>query len=239
MNNCGIIGKGKWGTILKSKLEKIANVNFFVGKKAYSNKLLDDVNWVFIATPDNTHYKLVLNCLDLGKNVFCEKPLTLSHQKSKFLFNKAKKLKLKLYVDDVEIYKKKKIILKKGINNVERSKRGNGSNKSLLNRLVYHDLYLLYSCLKKKKLKKIINIRSNNKINFKLLYKNFHINFLYSINNQKKIHKINNVDLLKFKLDPLNSMLKKLLLSKVDFFHNRNSALFAQKIIDKLKLKIS
>ena len=109
--NVGLIGIGKWGSILKQKL-KNSNLVFAVGRKKYLDKL-DKIDWAFIATPDNSHYKIVKKLLILKKNVFCEKPLTLNYKKSKHLFDVAKKNKVKLYVDDVQTYYNKKIKLKK------------------------------------------------------------------------------------------------------------------------------
>ena len=100
------------------------------------NKLnLDKVDWVFVATPNNAHFKIVSECLKKKKNVFCEKPLTLNYKSSKKLFKLAKRFNSKLYVDDIEIYKNKKIKLIKGLNTVTRGKNGTGSAKELLYKL--------------------------------------------------------------------------------------------------------
>jgi len=37
-----------------------------------------DIDIVYIATPHNLHYENMLMCLNAGKHVLCEKPLTLN-----------------------------------------------------------------------------------------------------------------------------------------------------------------
>ena len=93
--NVGLIGKGKWGNLIKSNLKKISNLKFISGKKKDYFSLIknENLNWIFIATPNDTHYKIVKNCLNLGINVFCEKPLTTSFIKTKQLINISKKKK--------------------------------------------------------------------------------------------------------------------------------------------------
>ena len=65
--NVGLIGKGKWGLKLKSKLIKNSNLKFVCGKKNNYSKLIreNNINWVFVATPNNTHYNIVKKCLKL------------------------------------------------------------------------------------------------------------------------------------------------------------------------------
>ena len=52
--NVGLIGKGKWGSKLKSKLLEKSNLKFICGKKNNYIKLIkkNNINWVFIATPN-------------------------------------------------------------------------------------------------------------------------------------------------------------------------------------------
>lgn len=237
MISVGIIGRGNWGSILRKKLVKIAKINFFVDSKTSFITQLPLVEWVFVATPDASHYSIVLKCLKRKKNVFCEKPLTLSYKKSKFLFEYARINKLKLYVDDIEKFKFKKFNLNKK-NYVVRKKLGEGNHKSLLYRLVYHDLYLLYDKIRKYKIKKIDVFKNTNNLLFKIVYKNLEINFHYSIKSKEQIHKINKVNFLKFKSDPLMLMLKNVLYNKVDYKKNRNLSLFSNQIIEKIKKKI-
>ena len=53
-----LIGYGKWGKILYKKLKDITNVSLILRKKNYSTKKIKDVDWVVIATPEFTHYKI-------------------------------------------------------------------------------------------------------------------------------------------------------------------------------------
>ena len=76
----GLIGYGKWGKILHEKLNKFCDVKFVCTSKDDYIWQLENVDWVVVATPDDTHYEIVKNCLWFGKNVFCEKPLTPTYE---------------------------------------------------------------------------------------------------------------------------------------------------------------
>ena len=76
MTKVGLIGLGKWGSILYKKLDSFCDVKFTCrSKDTYLDKL-DSVDWVVVSTPNQTHYEIVKDCLNAGKNVFCEKPLS-------------------------------------------------------------------------------------------------------------------------------------------------------------------
>ena len=68
-----ICGKGKWGKkvikTLKKKNYKIVIIN---SKFDYTKVKLNSFSWVFILTPNNSHFKLVKYFLNKNKNVFCE-----------------------------------------------------------------------------------------------------------------------------------------------------------------------
>jgi len=235
--NVGLIGIGNWGKILKDKLSANSNLIFFANSKTKYEKKLKNIDWIFVATPDRTHFKLVKKFLLKKINVFCEKPLTLKSKQSIELFKIAKKNKVKLYVDDIQIFLKKKIILKKK-NYILRKKKGLGKVEYLLYRFAYHDFYFLYDYLKKKKIKKIDIINKDKELKFKLLLKNkLEFVFHYSLNHHKKIHKINNYNLIT-KKDLLNDMIKKLLNDKLSYEKNQKRSLFANYLIDKINLKL-
>ena len=109
IKNVGVLGRGKWGKMVISNLKNISNIKFVYGKNFKFNNIDKDIEWVFILTPNSTHFKLAKLFLEKNYNVFCEKPLCINYKKSLKLYNLAKIKRRKLYVDDVEIYKNKKI----------------------------------------------------------------------------------------------------------------------------------
>lgn len=54
----------------------------------------NEIDLVYIATPVIYHYEHILLCLQNGKNVLCEKPLTLNEKQAKEVFHLAKEKKL-------------------------------------------------------------------------------------------------------------------------------------------------
>ena len=104
MITVGLIGYGYWGKIIHSKLEQVSNVKFICrSKDTYVDKL-DSVDWVFVVTPDNTHYEITKTCLEHGKNVFCEKPFTDNLEQAIYLNGLSFVNGVRLYVDDVFNY---------------------------------------------------------------------------------------------------------------------------------------
>jgi len=237
--NVGLIGRGKWGLKLKSKLIKISNLKFVCGKKTNYSKFIkkNNINWVFIATPNNTHYKIVKECLNLKVNVFCEKPLTDSLLSSKKLFNLANKNKVKLFVSDVYSYHNKKINKLKLNNIIYRSKKVLGKDVEFLNRFLYHDISILYKFIKKRKIESLqMNKNIKEKlIDLKIKFKNYkQISFKYNLNSKQKKHYINNTNLLT-KKDILKKMIFNVMYEKNNFKNNNEKALFILKFINSIK----
>ena len=139
----GLVGKGKWGKILQKKINTVSKLYFTANSKSKYLSKLDKIDWVFIATPDSTHYGIVNKCIEKKVNIFCEKPLTKTYSQSLKLFQKAKKNNVLLYVDEVQSFLNKKIILKK-YNYIVRQKQGFGNTTDLLFRFAYHDFYFLW-----------------------------------------------------------------------------------------------
>ena len=105
MHKVGLIGYGKWGKILYNKLKNICDLKFICTSKDDYESKLKDVEWVVIATPNDTHYNIVRNCILNKKNIFCEKPLTPTTKQSKMLFDYAEMMGVKLYVNDIQNYR--------------------------------------------------------------------------------------------------------------------------------------
>ena len=112
--NFVLVGKGSWGSKLYLNLKKIGNVIKIIrSKNNYKDIDLKNIDWIIIASPNNLHYQHVKFFLEKKINVFCEKPLTTSYDLTKKLIKVSKKNKTKLYIDDIEIFKTKKIVPKK------------------------------------------------------------------------------------------------------------------------------
>ena len=204
-------------------IKKICNVKFTCrSKDTYLDKL-DDVDWIFVATPNDTHYEIVRNCLWRGKNVFCEKPLTLTYKESEKLYEFARMGNAKLYVDDVQNFREVNWDLMK-YNLIERKKKDKFNHsyyetKDLIYRLAYHDIYYLYKHIKNSKIEDVILIDVKNKLHFKVKFNDITIEFDYDTNYEhERLHNVNGVSLMgDGSDDPLYDMLKKVLTDDVNF----------------------
>ena len=105
--NIGVIGCGKWGKKIIKELEKISNVKFIYNSSNDYKNFEKNIDWIFILTPDSTHYKLAKYFIKKNINVFCEKPLTVEIKQAENLIKLSKSVGSKLYIDDIEKYKKK------------------------------------------------------------------------------------------------------------------------------------
>ena len=229
-----VCGKGKWGKKVIKQLKKLSKPIVVIDTKTYFKKIdLTDIDWVFVLTPNNTHFRLVSYFLSKKKNVFCEKPLTQSLLKTTYLVSLAKKNKCKLYISDVEIYKNKRINKTKKLY-VIRTKKSSGTTKEILYRLVYHDIYLLENYLRPINNIKILKIERKNRLQLKLEQNKISFSFDYDLNAKNKKHFINNKNFLRFVGNPLNKMIFKILNRSVNFKKNQNTAIFCNKLIDKI-----
>ena len=240
MIKIGLIGYGTWGKILYKKLDGFCDIKFTCrSKDTYLDKL-DDVDWVIVSTPNDTHYEIVKNCLWAGKNVFCEKPLTPTYEQSQKLYRLAKMRNVKLYVDDVQNFRDVSWDLMEH-NLVERRKKDNFNHsyyetKDLLYRLAYHDIYYLYEHIKNSQIESISIYDKKNKLNFNVIFNDIEIEFLYNTNwEHGREHNINGVSLMGDGTDdPLYEMLTKVIDEDVDFEYNEEITLFTNKFIDKV-----
>lgn len=236
MINVYLIGYGSWGKKVFKALKKIKKINkIFIKKnrKDHKNVNLKNINWVFITTGINQHYVLVKGFLNKNINVFCEKPLTPNLRQDKKLFNLAKQNKCKLYVSDIENYKKIKLVLRKN-NYISRCKLSN-NKKNILERLAYHDFTYLCEKFKISKFNKaIITSIKKGEISFKLRMNSKYFYFSYSLNSKKNIHSFNQTN-LKVKKNILKIMIENVLFGKVNYLKNEKNALFANSVINNLK----
>jgi predicted dehydrogenase len=108
--NVGIIGYGYWGKNLvrnfyaqkkatlkvvldfdKSKLENLQKSYPTVEVTTSLEEFLGKVDAVAIATPVFTHYELAKKCLEAGKHVVVEKPMTSTYAQAQELINIGRK----------------------------------------------------------------------------------------------------------------------------------------------------
>jgi hypothetical protein len=232
-----VVGKGKWGKKVISALKKVSQIIQIVDSKTpKKNIFTNNVDWAFILTPYDKHYSLTKFFLKKKINVFCEKPLDKNPEKFEKLLKLSKAQNVKLYIDDIELYKKKKLIIKK-VNFIKRYKHDIEKKEPIIYRLAYHDIYLLYDSLKKLNNLKIKIINNNSKqCYFKIHDKIKEFHFDYKINEIKKIHKINNINFLKFRKNPLKLMIKNVLfpLQKNVYQKNNFRAQLTTKILNKI-----
>lgn len=79
----------------------------------------EDIDGVVIATPPVTHFDIASKCLEAGKHVFLEKPMTLSPDTSQRLVELAKQNKRVLMVGHIFLYSPEIIKLKEIVNSPE------------------------------------------------------------------------------------------------------------------------
>ena len=105
MIRTGLVGNGYWGKKISDKLDKYSNKIFVQNTSNYNTELFRNVDWVFIVTPANTHFKIVKDAIEKGVNVFVEKPFCSNTNEAIELINLARKNKILLYIDNVFLYR--------------------------------------------------------------------------------------------------------------------------------------
>ena len=145
MINVCLIGYGEWGKKVFNSLnniKQIKEIQLIKNRRDKTKINLKNLEWIFITTNVASHYHLVKKYLNKRINVFCEKPLTNSIKKDLELYKLAKKNKCRIYVSDIENYKKLNLKLRSK-NTIKRFKFSK-NKKNIFERLVYHDFtYLL------------------------------------------------------------------------------------------------
>tara|TARA_R110000744_G_scaffold252437_2_gene368232 strand:- start:949 stop:2661 length:1713 start_codon:yes stop_codon:yes gene_type:complete len=210
-----IIGCGYWGKKIKNSIK-------------HDVKLVEpnQAEWIIISTPNDLHYEQVKYWLNKGKNVFCEKPLTLTLNTTKELFNLADKQKVKLYVDDIFLWRKD---IDENPTNFRWNKN---DNTNFIDRLSYHHFYLW---VKNKLNVNIDNIKSFNDNIFIITLTDGCVgNFNYS-KYKDTTHTINNKEIKSSINNPLKEMLLSVFNNKVDYSYNRQITLNATKLSEEVK----
>lgn len=236
MIRTGLIGFGKWGKKLHNTLSKITDLQFVCGSNKNYRDFLDKVDWVIIATPNITHYSIVKYCMKAGKNVFCEKPLTLSYEKSKELYSLAEKYGVKLYVSDIQNFRSKNFNIE-ARNLIQRTKLSSATIRDILFNLTYHDIYKLYDSISDRPIKSIKVFDKEKRLNFEVNFDGITYEFYYDLDCKNSMHEINGVS-QSGEDDILPKMFNFVFDSDSDFSYNKNISLFTAKLIDYFSSKL-
>jgi len=237
-----LIGYGGWGKVLYKKLKLIFNVKYILSSKNYSIKKIKEVEWVIIATPDSSHYKIAKESLKLKKNVFCEKPLTKKLKQAKYLYKLANENKVKLIVSDLSEFKSK-IKLSQNLNTFKRFKNSlkdrnlNSKRYDLLYRFAYHDIGYIYDFVKNKKLNSIKINSTKIFLDFSLKYNSTKFSFTYHTKKRRKHYSLN-----KKNMSQKNDIIEKILINYIvknkGHIKNKQKSLFIINNLEKIKNKI-
>jgi hypothetical protein len=239
-----LIGNGYWGSIVQSKLVTQTKLLYTSNSKDDINYILNkyDVDYVFVCTPTETHYKIVKKCLESGKNVFCEKPFTGDFYKSKELYDISEKNNVNIFVDNIFLYRDEFNEMKNmSFTNIKFiwNKYENIFKEDLFNTLLYHDLYLLLYLSNNNWDVKSCNI-FDDRLSLLLINNDLTSEFNYNrLNKDKKEKKliIDNhiIDFSKPANDPLLEIINNLKKNNIDFKKNKETTLNTIKLLNKIQ----
>lgn len=222
-----LIGRGKWGLVLERTLLEVIQTDFVEP---------EDAEWIFLATPNDLHYDQVKYWLNQKKNVFCEKPLTLSYESAKELFELADSQRVALYVDDVFRWRDD---LNSWLH-MSKFQWSKSDNTNFIDRLAYHHFYLWTQDRDDVEVKSVswdLKWNSVPDMFTVSLYGGLYADFDYS-RSGKTIHKINGENVKKSENNALKDMLNAVIYDYEMIGGNRNSTLNAIKISEAVRKKL-
>lgn len=227
-----LFGPGKWGSVLRREIIKLTNlVETFDSKSDIYNFNFSDIDWAFVSTSNESHFKIVDILLDNNINIFCEKPLTLSSKDSEYLITKARNKNLKLFINHIYDFKNVNIDIIEN-NKIYRSKNSKKSFIQILYDLSYHDIYLLSSYITLAEAE-ILDLQFQNDILTFLI--NFRLrSFFFKYNcNKEQEHYINDTNLID-NINILPDILMRLFNNEIDLSINNQKAVECNIFIERL-----
>jgi len=216
-----IIGNGKWGNVLKKNIEPM--VSFVEPNEA---------DWIIISTPNDLHYEQTKYWLSQSKNVFCEKPLTLSYDSAVQLYEIADSFKVKLYVDDVFTWRDDYPIYD-DMNYFVWTKP-NQKDYNYLDRLAYHHFYMWVEDTN-------FEIKSieGQLDDFKIELEDGRVGeFKYGYS-KEKLHYVNETDMISYVGSPIETMFDFIFSNRINYEYNRKVSLNAIRLSQKVRDTIS
>ncbi|MFB3056040.1 MAG: Gfo/Idh/MocA family protein, partial [Ignavibacteriaceae bacterium] len=173
--NIGVVGTGHLGKLHTKMFKEIENCNLVgindlnieqakvVGKEFDVNvfesihDLLIKVEAVSIAATTSAHYDLAKICLDAGKPIFIEKPITATIPQAEEIVEMADSLNLNIQVGHIERFNPAPVSMEKYINDpkfiqTDRLAQFNprGTDVAVVLDLMIHDIDIILSLIKSK-----------------------------------------------------------------------------------------
>tara|TARA_B100001113_G_scaffold210181_1_gene172449 strand:- start:301 stop:2028 length:1728 start_codon:yes stop_codon:yes gene_type:complete len=228
MVKVGLIGKGKWGKVIDKTINDLSlskdffNINFVEPEQA---------DWVIISTPNDLHYEQTMYWLGQGKNVFCEKPLTLTYESAIQLFEFADVMNCKLYVDDVFSWRDDFPIYD-DMNYFVWTKP-NQTDVNFVDRLAYHHFYMWVGDTD-------FEIKSieGDSDDFKVELEDGRTAMFKYGYSSEPMHFVNETDLVNYGGEPLKTLFSFLFSNAGDYELNRKMSLNAIRLSERVKEKV-
>ena len=192
-----------------------------------------DADWIIISTPNDLHHEQVEYWLSKRKNVFCEKPLTLTKRSAEALFSLADFFGVKLYVDDVFSWRKEDEYVIEDTNKFTWMKP-NQKDENYIDRLAYHHFYMWVG-------DEDIDVKSvtGDLNNFEIELEDGRVaEFSYGGSCREVIHTINEHDMTYSVDNPLRTMFEFLFSNAGDYELNRKMTLNAIKLSEIVKQEL-
>ena len=192
-----------------------------------------DADWIIISTPNDLHHEQVEYWLSQRKNVFCEKPLTLTKRSAEALFSLADFFGVKLYVDDVFSWRKEDEYVIEDTNKFTWMKP-NQKDENYIDRLAYHHFYMWVG-------DEDIDVKSvtGDLNNFEIELEDGRVaEFSYGGSCREVIHTINEHDMTYSADNPLRTMFEFLFSNAGDYELNRKMTLNAIKLSEIVKQEL-
>ena len=219
MTKVSLIGHGKWGGVIDNAINGLKYINWVDSK---------DADWIILSTPTDLHYEQVSYWLGQRKNVFCEKPLTLSYESAKELSDFADQMGVKLYVDDVFTWRDDYDIYD-DVNHFVWTKP-NQKDTNYIDRLAYHH-FMMWVGDTDFEIEDITGEPNDFKIK---LESGKTAEFFYGDSSQV-VHFVNNEDMTNNENNPLRTMFEFLFSGSGDYELNKKLTLNATKLSEQVR----
>jgi len=243
--NTILVGNGYWGSKILEKLNKLSKVIEVQSSNNYNPNVFEKADWVFVSTPFSTHYRIVKDCILKGVNVFVEKPFTNSVEEAFELIQLAREKNVLLYIDNVFLHRSELLEFSSlALNSIKFIWHKFGPfNDSIINDLLYHDLYILISKFGFFPIEKfLVNVYQPDKLIVEFIYSNIKIEIDYN----RRIHCIQksifidniSINFLNEYQDPLYEIIFSCLYHKHNFFSNQELNLKTMILFNDIKKHI-